>query len=295
MPSRSIPFSVALCALLAGCRLPCWGDPVSGDVLNCRQHTQRGLAAIDRGQWDEAEASLNQAVRACPIDGEARRHYAEALWRRGARQEAVAQLQEAVRLSSDDPQLIVRLGETLVAEGRWREAVACAHQALDLDPKFAPAWVLRAQAIHRGGQPRQALADYHRAISCQPGNRDALLQIAEVHRQLGQPDRALLALQCLADTYPLGEEPQQVSFLTGLAYAALGRQDDAIESYSRAARNNPTPEILAQLADCQLQAGQFDQSRQTVEHALALDPRHEPSRVIQEKLAAAAQSNRLQR
>src|SRR5688572_4650610 len=82
---------------LAGCRLPAWGGPVSGDVLDCRQYTQRGLGAIERGQWDDAEAALQLAVKACPTDGEARRHYAEALWRRGARADAIAQLREAAQ------------------------------------------------------------------------------------------------------------------------------------------------------------------------------------------------------
>ena len=47
---------------------------VSGDVLDCRQHTQRALSAIERGQWDQAEGDLRQAVHFCPIDCEARRH-----------------------------------------------------------------------------------------------------------------------------------------------------------------------------------------------------------------------------
>jgi tetratricopeptide (TPR) repeat protein len=282
-------------AALPGCRLPCWGGPVSGDVLNCRQHTQRGLSAIDRGEWQEAESALSHAVETCPVDGEARRHYAETLWRRGAHQEAVLQLQEAVRLSGDDPQLVARLGEMHVADGRWQPALDCAQAALDVGPKLARAWVLRAQAMQRGGQPRQALADYHRAIRCDPGNREALLQTAELHRQLDQPQRALAALQCLADTYPLGEEPQHVSYLSGLAYSSLDRHEDAVESYHRAARHSPTPEILFRLAEAELQLGRPLQARDAAQHALALDPRHEPSQTLLNRLAAVPAEGRLQR
>jgi tetratricopeptide (TPR) repeat protein len=194
----------ALTLLCLGCRLPGWGGPVSGEVLNCRQLTQRGLSAMDRGQWDEAEIAFSQAVQSCGVDSEARRHYAEMLWRRGARGEAVAQLKEAVRLAGDDPLLVVRLGEMLLADSQLEPALACAQAALDLNPRLASAWVLRAETMRRADQPRQALADYHRALSCDRGNREALLQMAELHRQLNQPQRALVALQCLADTYPLG-------------------------------------------------------------------------------------------
>jgi tetratricopeptide (TPR) repeat protein len=290
-----MPLVIACGLALPGCRLPGWGGPVSGDVLNCRQHTQRGLSAIDHGQWDEAEVALGKAVETCPTDGEARRHYAETLFRRGAHQAAIAQMQEAVRLSGYDLPLVVRLGEMQVIDGHWQAALDCAQHALDEDPRLARAWLLRAQAIERSGDARQALADYHRAIRCDPGNREALLQTAELHRQLDQPQRALAALQSLADTYPLGEEPQHVSYLSGLAYSSLQRHQDAVESYHRAARHNPTPEILFRLADAQWQLGRHAAAQEAASHALALDPGHEPSRSLLDRLAAAVAEGRLQR
>ncbi len=119
--------------------------------------------------------------------------------------------------------------------------------------------------------------------------------MAELHRQLNQSQRALVALQSLADTYPLGEEPQHVSYLTGLAYAASGRHDDAVSSYRRAARHDPTPEILFRLAEAELEVGRPLLAHEAATQALALDPRHEPSLVLLERLAAAPIGGRLQR
>jgi tetratricopeptide (TPR) repeat protein len=268
---------------------------VTGEVLNCRQMTQRGLSAVDRGEWDQAEQAFSQAVKSCPADSEARRHYAEALWHRGAHQEAVVQLREAIRYASDEPLLTVRLGEMLLEDGNFDSAYDCAQQALDVDPKLARAWLLRAQTLARRGEPRQALADYHRALRCDPDNREALLKTAELHRQLNQPERALTVLQSLADTYRLGEEPQQVSFLSGLAYSALARHDDAIESFQRALRHAPTPEILCHLADAELQAGRPTQAREAATAALALDPGHQPSQALLNRLATAPSDTRWQR
>jgi tetratricopeptide (TPR) repeat protein len=165
--------------------------------------------------------------------------------------------------------------------------LASAQQALDLNPRLARAWVLRAQAMQRSGQPRQALADYHRALSCDSDNREALLQVAQLHQQLNQPQRALVALQSLADTYPLGEEPQHVSFLTGLAYSAAGRHDDAAESFRRAARHNPTSEILFHLAEAELRAGRTQSARELAQQALAINPGHIASQQLLVRLAAA--------
>jgi tetratricopeptide (TPR) repeat protein len=139
------------------------------------------------------------------------------------------------------------------------------------------------------------LADYHRALSCDRGNREALLQMGELYRQLDQPRRALVTLQSLVDTYPLGEEPQQVSYLMGLAYAALDRHDDAAQSYRRAARADPTVEILFRLAEAEWQAGRVTLACEAATQALALDPQHQPSHALLDRLAGLPADGRLQR
>ena len=73
---------------------------------------------------------------------------------------------------------------------------------------------------------------------------------------MGQPQRALNMLQGLVDTYTPGEEPQQVLYLEGLAYRALGRYDEAIETLSLACHRGPgSPELYYQLARSQFKAG----------------------------------------
>jgi Flp pilus assembly protein TadD len=112
---------------------------------------------------------------------------------------------------------------------------------------------------------------------------------------LGQPERALVNLQTLSDTYPTGEEPQQVFFLEGLALAALGRHSDAVVSFTAARdRGQPSPEILFRLAEAELRAGHENEARQSLHQALALDPAHSPSRGLLSKLdiAASGQANR---
>jgi tetratricopeptide (TPR) repeat protein len=273
-----------LLALTAGCRLPGRG-PVSGEILNCRQLTQRGISAMDRGEWDKAESYLSQAVRSCPVDCEARRHYAETLWQRGARAEAIAQIEEAIHLSGDDPSLLVRFGQMHLEQGEIELALSEACQALDLDPQSTDAWILRGQAVRKKGDLRQSLADFHRALGCSPGNRDALLEIAELYRQMNQPQRALASLHTLSDTYPLGEEPLEVTYLSGLALAALGRHDEAIEQFQTAAHKQPTPEVFFRLAEANLKAGRTEPARAAAHQALAIEPRHLASQQLLDGLA----------
>ena len=220
-------------------------------------------------------------MAACPVDAEARRHYAESLWRRGARQEAIAQLEEAGRLAGEDASLWARLAEMHLANGQPELARQNAEQALDLDPKLPAAWAIRGGVTRAAGQPRQALADYLRALGYAPSDRAILLEIAELHRQLNQPERALQTLQTLADTYSPGEEPGQVLYLMGLAYVALGRYDDGVESLSAAVtRAKPTPEMFCRLGEAELLAGHPAEAADAARQALALQPQHQPSREL---------------
>jgi tetratricopeptide (TPR) repeat protein len=285
-----ISAALFLAPLSAGCRLPGREGPVPQSLTDCRRLSQQGVAALERGEQPKAETLLAQAVTACPVDSEARRHYAESLWRRGAKQEAIIQLEEASRLAGEDAPLWARLAEMRLASNQHDLARKAADTALNLDPKLPNAWAVRAGVMQAVGQPRDALADYLHALSYAPNDRAILREIAELHRQLNQPDRALEALQALAETYPAGEEPGQVLYLTGLAYVALGRYDDGVESLSAAAtRGKPTAEIFCQLGEAQLLAGHPPQAAEAARQALALEPQHQLSRNLLQRVEVAQQ------
>lgn len=278
----------AVLALLVGCRLPGREGPVSQSLAESRKLSRQGVAAMERGQQQQAEALLAQAVKVCPADNEARRNYAETLWLHGSRAEAIAQMEEVARSGGADAAFWTRLTEMYLAAGRVDAAGQSVQQALDLDPKLASAWAVRGGVMRASGQQRQALADYLRALGYAPGDNKILLEVAELYRQLDQPERALQTLQVLADSYAPGEEPQQVLYLTGLAYTALGRHGDAVDSFSAALlRDKPTPEILYRLGEAELLAGRIDEAANVAQQALVLDPQHKPSRELQNRIELA--------
>lgn len=278
-----------------GCRLVDREGPVTESLASCRQLTRRGISAIDRGAWDEADGLLAEAIHACPIDPEARRYYAEVLWLRDLRSEALAQLDEALRLSGGDVALLVRASEMRLDLGQVEHALSGVQQALDLDPKYPPALVLRGRIIQRTGQSRQALADFHRALGYEPNRPDVLLLSAELYRNLGQPNRALANLQALTDTYAPGEEPVQVLYLSGLAYMALGRYDEASDSIDTAlARSGPNPEFLYQLAQSQWLAGRARLARSAAMQALTIAPGHGPTLALLSQMGESGTTHRRQ-
>jgi tetratricopeptide (TPR) repeat protein len=246
------------------------------------------MTAMERRDWAQAEALLSQAVNACPVDSEARRQYAEALWQRGNAGEAVAQLDEARKLTGDEPKLLVRAAEMRSAMGQVEESNALVEHAIDLDPTNPAAFAIRGRVRRQSGQLREALADYHRALRYAPDDAEVLLDVAELYRELGQPQRALTSLQNLADTYPPGEEPQKVLYLMGLAYGASGRYADAVEALSSARdRGSPSPEVLCRLADAEFRSGQRASALRTAKQALSLEPNHRGAQAVLDRIVVA--------
>ena len=135
---------------------------------------------------------------------------------------------------------------------------------------------------------KPALADYQRALGYQPDDRQVLLAVAEIYRQLNEPERALVSLHSLVDSYPPGEEPQQLLYLEGLALVALGRYDDAVARYTLAGeRGGPTAEILYRLAEAESLAGRGVNAHIAAKQALVLDPNHLAAKALVSRLEIA--------
>ncbi len=236
---------------------------------------------MELGEWNKARAVLDEAVTTSPTDAEARRHLAEALWQTHSRQEAVAQMEAAVQLDPRHVPTVVRAGEMLLDMQAVDQSHRRAEEAISLDSSSAGAWALRGRVERQRGNSKRALADLQQALRFAPHQTDVLLQVAEVQYELGRPQRSLSTLHRLLDAYPPGEEPQQALWLEGLAYGAMNRHQDAVESLAAASqRAQPPARLLYELANAEQATGQTAAAANTVQRALALDQQHVPSQKL---------------
>jgi tetratricopeptide (TPR) repeat protein len=253
------------------------------DVVLARQIAQRGMDAVDAGNWQKAEECFAQAVDVCPVDERVQARYADALWHRGTRKEALEHLQEAVRLSGGEPELVVRLGEMYLATGDLQEASKLADRVILSGRQLASAYRLRGDVRERQGKSDDALADYHRALGMQPQYPEVHLAIAAVYYRQDRPQRALSTLQALAGSYTSGEEPVELLYWQGLACKALGRPEQAVMHLSHAEeRGLQTADLLYNLAEARQLAGDPAAAQLTLQRALELEPNHpDAARVAQ--------------
>lgn len=240
--------AIVVAALGSGCRFMPRG-PAPQDLAAARRLSNEGLSAADRNDLVRAEGLLERAVKRCPTDVDARRHYADVLWKRGERLEAVAQIAEALTLSPGEVGLCIDGGRMYMELGLLDDADRLAAEAVRGAPRSAAAWQLHGQVALARGRDEEALADFHKALAIAPDNRDVLLATADVYRRLNRPQRALATLGILSETYGPNQTPATVLALEGMAQEALGRSTDAMESYRQAiGRGGTTPDIERRLA-----------------------------------------------
>ncbi len=295
--ARLLLTSLAGCALVAlaggGCASLRKQKIVPESIAVCRQMSRDGVAAMELGQWDEAHSLLQEAVATSPTDIDARRHLAEVLWQTGNHRDAVVHMEAAVRLDPRNAPTTVRSGEMLLAVGAVDRAALRAQQAIALDATLAGAWALRGRIFRQRGEAARALADLQQALRYSPHSTDVLLDTAEVQYDMGRPQRSLTTLHHLLDVYAPGEEPQRALWLEGLAYQALDRPYDAIESlYAASLRGAPQADLLYQLALAEQTAGRPTAATNTVRQALSLDTQHQLSRVLLAQLEGSAAPGR---
>jgi tetratricopeptide (TPR) repeat protein len=274
----------ALAAPLCGCA-SLWKTPVDESVVSARQLSLRGVDAMQREEWDEAESLFRKALRECPTDERAHRCFAEILWRKGATQDAIAHMREAARLSGDAATVTVALGEMHLAREELAAARRCANDALATRRDLPSAWVLLGDVQRLEGQLQPALASYHRALALRPEDARLQLAVAQLYRRLDRPQRTLAVLAALSEQYPAGEEPRDVLVERGRALLAVGRHEEAARSLAWAARRGPlTADLLCQLGEAQLLAGDPGNARLSLQAALERDPEHALARQLKEEV-----------
>jgi tetratricopeptide (TPR) repeat protein len=222
---------------------------VPQNLADARRLCNAGLSAADQKDLLRAEGLLERAVKECPTDIDARRHYADVLWKRGERMDAVRQIAEALRIAPGDVGLCIDGGRMYMELGLLDDADRLSREAVRVAPRSDRAWRLHGQVALARGRPEEALADFHRALAISPDDRELILDTAEIYRRLGRPQRALATLAILGESYSPNQTPPQVLVLEGMAQEALDRPADAIESYRQAvARGLQSQDIATRLA-----------------------------------------------
>lgn len=155
---------------------------------------------------------------------------------------AHTQLESLVAANPDYPEGLRLLAGAKLALGDGSQAEALLKRALELDPRSSPTLTTLAELLLLAGRHAEAVPLLQRAIQGAPPYLRAALLLTRQYLDAGQP---ALALEVAAPWCDSGKADADLSALHVAAYAALGRQDEAVAHYRRQLARAPDDPVAA--------------------------------------------------
>ena len=167
---------------------------------------------------------------------------------------AVTHFRAAVELAPANPVLRHKLGTALSLAGDATGALQQFKEAVRLSPTFAEAHYSLGLLLDSLGQPNAAIEQLSTAVRYGPDYIEARLQLADLLARSGQLERSLTQYRQALDA---DAQSADARFGYGLAFARLGRYDEAQSVLNEGARLFPEQSRFAEMA------GRVDAARRT--------------------------------
>jgi tetratricopeptide (TPR) repeat protein len=137
---------------------------------NARAYYQRGIAALNAGDWQGAIANLSQAIRLDPRIDNAYVYRGAAKYSTGDYQGAITDINQALAINPRSELAYVSRGMARRAMGDYQGAVADYNQALSINSKSDNAYACQGEVRFFLGEYQGAMADANQAIRINPKN-----------------------------------------------------------------------------------------------------------------------------
>jgi Flp pilus assembly protein TadD len=259
--------------------------PHDADLLNLN-----GLLEKKAGDYPTARKHLKEAVDLSPNDYNARGNLGVVLAALNDPAGAKVQLVRALALGTDEPQVHFELAKILRTLGETAEAqqqLTLYQQKLKLesDRTFAVSKAAEAALAVKAGDNRKAAELYRQACAAQPNDPEMAYELALVLDNLGELADERVALQQAIQANPHFFLAQyQLGFMDFQAGDNAGAERQFRLTVQQVPDNIQAWISLAAALGAE---SRFDEARDTVAHALKLDPNNAAALDLGRKLAAS--------
>ncbi|HIC82710.1 MAG TPA: tetratricopeptide repeat protein [Kiloniellaceae bacterium] len=230
----------------------------------------RGWLKNNAGQFEEAIADLNEAIRLGPVDANLYLNRAHSLAQLGRIDDAGADYEAAAALDPENSRAYGEHGHMLRTQGRYAEAIQKLDRAVERDPRDTAAWIERGRTNSEMGNLRGAIADFTRAAETDPGEAWAYADRAQALMLLGDDEQAMLDLE-----RALRLSPDNVNALVlhGELLNDQGRYQEARRDLEAALAIDPDNSYTRhEFAGALFGLGLWDQSLAEYNEAIRLEP-----------------------
>jgi tetratricopeptide (TPR) repeat protein len=192
-------------------RLQVFCQKTYDDISKARKLGIRPLAVVQNDQgvkqlkadkFDEAIASLGEAIRLAPSFALPRFNRGLAFTSKKDYDHAIADFDEAIRLDPGQAKTYLFRGLVYRELGKTEPARADFDEAIRIDPKDGEAHLARGRLLRSLGDDRGSLPELDQAVALSSAKGEALAERGSTYAALGEKDKALLDLDAaLGDGY----------------------------------------------------------------------------------------------
>jgi predicted O-linked N-acetylglucosamine transferase (SPINDLY family) len=198
-------------------------------------------AAVQRGDWHEADRLCRVVLGSAPDHAEALNLHGVVLLELRRHAEALEQFEHALLINPRQADFLSNRGLALSCLQRSGEALQACDLAVGIDPGHWRAWYNRGNALLELKRAEEALASYDRTLALHPRHADALINRGLALAGLGNQEAAIQSYNRALEV-----DSRHVGALNnlGIAFNYLRRYEEALDSYGRALAINPDTPFL---------------------------------------------------
>jgi tetratricopeptide (TPR) repeat protein len=285
----------------------CFRTALEYDYDHWRALKGLGFALQEQGKQSEAIYFYLRYLREGPADSDVLLNLGAALHAIGKYNQALRYYEQAGTYSPQNPIILENMARSLYSLGRFDEAIFRVRESIKINPRNEEAQKLLGLCLESKGEPEGALTAYLLALEDQPSDGELRLRIAELLDDSGRYKESLehslraaeifeasqdrnsmarafwdvgwayyrlkelqLSIDASARAVELWPDLYQARFNLALALLQLGRQEEAMREYRRAADRLAPAEIQYWAIDDLEEALEENPDSQAISEALAL-------------------------
>lgn len=157
-------------------------------------------------------------------------------------EDALDAYNNALKINGSNIAALVGQGYALVGLGRYNESLESFQKAILISPLNARAWTGKGITLHGLGRYNESLQSYDRALEIDPMYASAWNDKAWMYYKRGNNEEAIKNVDRAIDILSINLAAALDT--KGVALAALGRNEDALDYINRSIELDPSDSIL---------------------------------------------------
>jgi DNA-binding winged helix-turn-helix (wHTH) protein/tetratricopeptide (TPR) repeat protein len=161
-----------------------------------------------------------------------------------------------------------RTGLTLYRSGKQREAIPFFERAVELDPQFCSAYNMLGSAYHGTGDGQASRKNFAKAFELKDGRvtQEENFQTTAFYQSsiTGNLEKEAAVLVLYKQAYP---RSVSASNLLGIAYAQLGRTEEALQEFNWSIEHSPVPtaQHYSNASNALMILGRFEEAKKLLD------------------------------